>query len=49
MEKLICVFLLIGRVLFIDTTCNPLMKQINLVNTNIYIKSNESYEYQPYE
>jgi len=32
-----------------DTTCNPQKKQINLVNTNIYIKSNESYEYQSHE
>ena len=43
------VLLLIGRVIFIDTTCNPSRKQINLVNTNIYIKSNEPYEYQSYE
>jgi len=46
MEQLICVLLLIRRFLFIDTICNPQRKQINLVNTNIYIKSNESYEYQ---
>jgi len=49
MEHIICILLLIGRVLFINTTCNLERKQINLVNTNIYIKSNESYEYQSYE
>jgi len=36
-----CILLLIGRVLFIYTN--------QIVNTNIYIKGNGSYEYQSYK
>jgi len=38
-------YIIIDRKTPIDTTYNPYRKQINQVNTNIYIKSNESYEY----
>jgi len=48
-EQFLCVMLLIGRVIFIDITWWPIKDTNQIININIYIKSNESYEYQSYQ
>jgi len=40
-----CVLLLVERILSIYTTCNPIKITNQIVNTNIYIKSNELCQY----